>query len=55
MAENPFINALPNGAEGKQRDGKEPPELLCQGFRIVVFLLEEVTIISYLVVLFLEI
>ena len=32
MAENPFINALPNGAEGKQRDGKEPPEAFVPGF-----------------------
>jgi hypothetical protein len=32
MAEQPFINALPNGAEGKQRDGKEPPEAFVPEF-----------------------
>ena len=32
MAEQPFINALPNGAEGKQRDGKQPPEAFVPEF-----------------------
>ena len=32
MAENPFINAIPNGEEGKQRDGKEPPDAFVPGF-----------------------
>lgn len=32
MAEKPFINALPNGAEGKQRDGKEPPDAFVPEF-----------------------
>ncbi len=32
MAEKPFINALPNGVEGKQRDGKEPPDAFVPEF-----------------------
>ena len=32
MAEQPFINAIPNGEEGKQRDGKQPPDAFVPEF-----------------------
>ena len=32
MAENPFVNAIPNGEEGKQRDGKSPPDAFVPEF-----------------------